>query len=303
MGYTSGEGDEDDDAEEEVEVGVEERKEEEERKTVNKEQPKGNTTAPARAVQPKIACPVCNLKFKVVGLQRLLASKATSWEVTAYCCNGDMSDDGGDMDLAFRWNDDGLDADSFGEDPYGEDPYREDPYNVEPDDPVVHDFARHVNGSHTSFRQGAFSFGDSYDLPVVDPGDPVVGPDDPDDPDDPVVYHFGKHVHGLHTTFCQGSNPWGAGGKQFYNWSSDEDEFTDCDREKCGEDHQKVIGRMVLLAALHVEEGSEPAGGWPLRYSTALKTQQDMRCLAWLEPERRTERIWGVAAPADVSEM
>ena len=118
-------------------------------------------------------------------------------------------------------------------------------------------------------------------------------------PDD-TLRDFASHVKAGHTKFREGTNPWGTGGKRHYAWSSDEDEYTDHVAEVAGRSSGCVVGTLMLMAALHIDSGSKPETGWPLRYSGQLyKEAKQLFSGKWDSTEGRSEKIWQVG-PADL---
>ena len=113
-------------------------------------------------------------------------------------------------------------------------------------------------------------------------------------PDD-TLRDFASHVEAGHYTLRQGTNPRGAGGKRHYAWSTDAGST-----EVAGSSSGSVVGTLMLMAALHIDSGSKPEAGWPLRYSGQMyKEAKQLFSGKWESTEGRTEKIWQVG-PADL---
>lgn len=95
-----------------------------------------------------------------------------------------------------------------------------------------------------------------------------------DDVDGDEYGEFFAHVVESHTTtdYHFGSNPWGPGGKRYYDASSDEDEVTHTDdvAARLGASAALVAGLMTLVSGACLDLSQVPPGGWPLRFNEAL---------------------------------
>lgn len=94
-----------------------------------------------------------------------------------------------------------------------------------------------------------------------------------DDVDGDEYGEFFAHVVQSHTTtdYHFGSNPWGPGGKRYYDASSDEDDVTHTDdvAARLGASADLVAGLMTLVAGACLDLSQAPPGGWPLRFNEA----------------------------------
>lgn len=94
-----------------------------------------------------------------------------------------------------------------------------------------------------------------------------------DDVDGDEYGEFFAHIVQSHTTtdYHFGSNPWGPGGKRYYDASSDEDEVTHTDdvAARLGASAALVAGLMTLVSGACLDQSQAPPGGWPLRFNEA----------------------------------